>query len=94
MAGDPRGPHAGGRRPRDSLEVFAGESAIAGPPALHGAIALRRGAEGATAPESLRPKGPQARNTHLESDARTRCVASADGVTLSGESTDGALAAG
>jgi len=44
------------------------------------------GAEGATAPGNSQAKGPR-RTKHLKSDA----LASADGITLSGKDTDGAL---
>jgi hypothetical protein len=57
------------------------EDVHAGEPAHHW-----DGAEGATAPETLRPKGPPAHD-RLWREAR---FASAEGITISGKRTEGA----
>jgi len=49
-------------------------------------ITIRAGAEGATAPETLRPQGP---HTPKNSGER-RGFASAEGITISGAMTEGA----
>ena len=61
-------------------------------PRRRGRDRFRTGAEGATAPETLRQKDRGERCKHLERDAQLPVEepASAEGVTLSGKATDGA----